>query len=85
VKQLRQRQHELEQLVEERTLELTESHRQISEQARELELLSRTDPLTRLANRRSMEERLKLEAARVKRGALSFSLVVADIDEFVLY
>lgn len=85
VRQLRRRQRELEHVVEERTLELTERNRQISEQARQLELLSRTDALTKLANRRCMQERLRLEAARVHRGAPTFSLVVADIDEFKMF
>jgi diguanylate cyclase (GGDEF)-like protein len=85
VRQLQRRQRELEVLVAERTRELTEGNRRISEQARQLELLARTDPLTQLANRRSMQERLRLEAARVTRGAPSFSLVMADIDEFKIF
>ena len=32
-----------------------------------------------------MQERLRLEAARVTRGAPSFSLVMADIDEFKIF
>lgn len=32
-----------------------------------------------------MQERLRLEAARVTRGSPSFSLVMADIDEFKIF
>jgi diguanylate cyclase (GGDEF)-like protein len=44
--------------------------------------LSLTDPLTRLHNRRSFDERLAGAVERVRSGARAFTLVLADIDRF---
>ena len=56
-------------------LELDASRRRVEE-------LSRTDALTGLANRRSLEERLADEARRYERSGRSFAVVLADIDLF---
>lgn len=47
-----------------------------------LEVLSKTDPLTGLLNRRSFEEALENELSRYKRNAEVYSLVMFDIDNF---
>ena len=47
-----------------------------------LETLSRTDPLTGLLNRRSLEEYLAKEYSRFTRHAVKFSLLLLDIDHF---
>ena len=47
-----------------------------------LRRLATTDPLTRLLNRRSMEDRLYAEMARFTRNGRPFALVMADIDDF---
>jgi len=47
-----------------------------------LEVLSKTDPLTGLLNRRSFEEALEIELSRYKRNAEVYSLVMFDIDNF---
>lgn len=44
--------------------------------------LTRTDPLTRLTNRTTFDERLRSARERVRDGALPFTLVLADIDRF---
>ena len=44
--------------------------------------IARTDPLTGLLNRRSMEERLSEEAARFRARGTNFSVVIADVDRF---
>lgn len=45
-------------------------------------LLSRTDPLTGLANRREMIDKINTETKRMKRTGDTFSFVLADIDHF---
>jgi diguanylate cyclase (GGDEF)-like protein len=47
-----------------------------------LERLSREDPLTGLANRRSWDESLEREFARAARGGLPLSVLICDIDRF---
>ncbi len=43
---------------------------------------ARTDPLTKLSNRRGFREMLDLELERARRGKASMSLVVGDLDHF---
>jgi diguanylate cyclase (GGDEF)-like protein/PAS domain S-box-containing protein len=47
-----------------------------------LERLSRTDPLTGLLNRRSLEDYLAKEYSRFKRHGTKFSVLLLDIDHF---
>jgi diguanylate cyclase (GGDEF)-like protein/PAS domain S-box-containing protein len=47
-----------------------------------LEVLSRTDPLTGLLNRRAFDEFLTNELSRFKRSGEIYSLLVLDIDHF---
>lgn len=68
----------LEQKVEERTRELAESNRN-------LELLSATDALTGIANRRRFDEVLALEWSRATRTGQALTLAMLDIDWFKLY
>ncbi|MGI9589872.1 MAG: diguanylate cyclase [Myxococcota bacterium] len=49
---------------------------------RTLAQLTVTDPLTRLANRRSFEEQLQREIKRLSRHQEGLSLLVVDIDDF---
>lgn len=53
-----------------------------AEQMRELSI---TDPLTGLFNRRYFDIRIEEEYMRAKRYGLSFSLAIADIDDFKLF
>ena len=48
----------------------------------EVEQLSLTDPLTRLANRRQFNQALAMELARARRYAHPLSLVILDVDHF---
>jgi diguanylate cyclase (GGDEF)-like protein/PAS domain S-box-containing protein len=48
----------------------------------QLEVSSRTDPLTDLLNRRGMEEKLTSEKDRMERSGRPFSLILCDIDYF---
>jgi diguanylate cyclase (GGDEF)-like protein len=49
---------------------------------RELEALSRTDPLTGLLNRRVFDEALRREVARARRYEYPLSLTLLDLDHF---
>jgi diguanylate cyclase (GGDEF)-like protein len=89
----RRRQRELEAEVAARTADLVEANARITEQNRQLEELSRTDPLTGLANRRVLGEQLPLEMALLRRELLrrdisdlashhGIGLLMLDIDHF---
>ncbi|GJM09859.1 MAG: virulence-mediating protein VirC [Lysobacteraceae bacterium] len=49
---------------------------------RELKTLSRTDPLTRLANRRYLRHNATLQESRAKRLGEPYAIVLIDIDNF---
>ena len=66
---------ELEDIVVARTAELVEKNRQ-------LEVLSVTDKLTGLYNRRKLDELLDEELARTRRYAAPLSIIMLDIDHF---
>jgi len=68
----------LEKKVTERTEALAETNRR-------LEVLSLTDPLTGLANRRRFAEVLDAEWARAQRTQRSIGVAMIDIDYFKLY
>ncbi len=55
------------------------------QKATQFQLLSITDPLTGLVNRRYMEERLAEEVERTKRHHFEMSFLMLDIDHFKLY
>lgn len=55
------------------------------ERATEFQLMSITDPLTGLPNRRYMEERLMEELNRSKRYGYPMSFLMIDIDDFKTY
>jgi diguanylate cyclase (GGDEF)-like protein len=73
--ELRRLNAELESIVEERTRELVEKNR-------ELEVLSVTDRLTGLFNRRKLDEVLEEELVRCRRYGVEFALIIMDIDHF---
>ena len=55
------------------------------EKATQFQLMSITDPLTGLLNRRYLEERLTEELKRSQRYGYSMSFMMIDIDDFKLY
>lgn len=57
-------------------------HRASRANARELDRAASTDPVTGLANRRSIVQRVEREIARAEKSGQPFSLVMADIDHF---
>jgi len=62
-------------LIAHQNEELTDAYHRLEEAAR-------TDPLTRLANRRDVHERLENERVRSERSHKAFAIVLSDIDHF---
>lgn len=55
---------------------------QLVEMSRSLELAGRIDPMTGLANRRDIIEKIEREFSRAVRHQRTFSLMLADLDDF---
>ena len=62
--------------------ELYKKNLELKSKNKELEILSTTDKLTGLLNRRKMEKELNKELKRAKRYNQTFSLILIDIDFF---
>lgn len=75
-------QDDLEYKVQERTLELEITLRELSEVNEELERLTGVDPLTGINNRRHFDKRLKSEGRRSRREQTPLSLIIIDVDHF---
>lgn len=75
-------QEQLEQRVQERTLELNIALQELEEANRELEQKNTIDELTGLFNRRYYDQKLLAEYRRSRRNLTPLSLVVIDIDHF---
>jgi diguanylate cyclase (GGDEF)-like protein len=75
VGRLQQRNLELEALVEERTQALAQANQR-------LQLISNTDGLTGIANRRHFDQTLAHEWARAQRAQAPLSLIMLDVDVF---
>jgi diguanylate cyclase (GGDEF)-like protein len=79
--QVRQRTEELHAALQENE----RINRALEEANRRLEVLSTTDPLTGLANRRRFAEVLAAEWRRAQRSDVPLGAVMVDIDHFKLY
>lgn len=75
-------QEDLEYKVEERTLELEVTLRELFEANNELERLNAIDPLTGAHNRRHFDKRLRSEGRRSRREQTPLSLIIIDVDHF---
>ncbi|ELL0560952.1 GGDEF domain-containing protein [Vibrio vulnificus] len=75
---IRELNENLEKEVRKRTQELEEANRQ-------LEVLSKLDPLTRLGNRRMLEHVMESICHSEEKKALAFGLILIDIDHFGLF
>jgi diguanylate cyclase (GGDEF)-like protein len=64
---------------------VTDLHAELARHRAELEMLARHDPLTRLGNRRSLQEDLEVLWARSRRYGRGFALAICDIDRFKVY
>ena len=78
IRMISKRAETIQRIVVEKTDELNDANKK-------LELLSRTDSLTEIANRRFMDEFLDKEWLRAIRSGTSISFVLIDIDFFKLY
>lgn len=73
---------ELEYKVQERTLELEVTLRELAEKNRELEEKNTTDALTGVRNRRYFDKRYLAEVRRSRREQTSLTIAMVDIDHF---
>jgi diguanylate cyclase (GGDEF)-like protein len=73
---------DLEQKVKLRTQELQKALGKLETANQSLSLLSRTDGLTKIYNRRYFDEIYAIEFKRAKRLALPLSVIIGDIDYF---
>ena len=64
------------------TRELHSANRRLQQREAEVRLLSQTDQLTGLANRRRLDEAVRQELARIARHGGRLSVVMTDIDHF---
>jgi len=60
----------------------TKKSRALNAAYKAIEELARTDPLTGLANRRTLDETLQREISRAEREAIHLSLIMGDLDHF---
>ncbi|RLC49137.1 MAG: hypothetical protein DRI23_09675 [Candidatus Cloacimonadota bacterium] len=58
------------------------AEKRLADAYRRLEVLSRTDPLTTLANRRALLESINYEKFRIERSHEVFSIIICDIDDY---
>jgi diguanylate cyclase (GGDEF)-like protein len=79
---LYRRQRELQSLVAERTAELEQRSLQLRESQRQLEQIAYVDSLTGLANRRLFEDEMRQRIEVITRGGGCFTLLLIDLDGF---
>ena len=75
IKELNEHRDLLEKEVKERTYELEQANKK-------LDIISRTDELTQLPNRRDMHKTIEKEVERANRTGKPFSVIFIDIDHF---
>ncbi|MBU4486526.1 MAG: GGDEF domain-containing protein, partial [Candidatus Delongbacteria bacterium] len=61
---------------------IKKKNKELTEAYTKLDLLARTDPLTRLSNRRDILDKIKYEALKFERSGEKFVLAISDIDNF---
>ena len=64
------------------SIEMKKVYDTIKSETLDLEVLSKTDPLTQLVNRRTLLNDLNIEVERFKRYGTIFSIILCDIDFF---
>jgi diguanylate cyclase (GGDEF)-like protein len=72
----------LEGNVRQRTLELAAKNKELDGKNQALEILSMTDRLTGISNRRKIEQALQAELLRAKRYHTPYSVILIDVDMF---
>lgn len=81
-KELEDKNQNLEELVNKKTLDLQEKVNQLNRANQKLEVLASTDALTGLLNRRYFFERADVELSRLKRSNKQAGILIVDIDYF---
>lgn len=61
---------------------IKKKNKELTDAYMKLDLLARTDPLTRLSNRRDILDKIKYEALKFERSGEKFIVVISDIDNF---
>jgi diguanylate cyclase (GGDEF)-like protein len=79
---LLRREKALQQLVDQRTTELRETARELSERRAELEEMAYRDVLTNVANRRMFGRQVARFLTKANAESRSFALVLLDLDRF---
>ncbi len=79
---LRLNELELETRVTDRTRDLERANSRLREKERQLEHLARHDPLTGLANRALLDERMLQVLARARRNESNVAVLLSDLDGF---
>lgn len=82
LQQLHEHYRSLAQKTERLLKEKAQLETQLSNMNRSLNLATRIDPMTGLANRRAMMELLEQEFSRASRHQRAISIVIADLDTF---
>lgn len=77
--------HDLERAVEERTVQLKTITAQLQQANAELELMTYTDALTQVANKRRFDDSITQEWNRAARNQTALGLIMLDIDFFKRY
>lgn len=72
----------LEKKVRRRTRELNAKNRELDAKNQALEVLSLTDRLTGICNRRKLDQTIVAEIRRARRYGKEFSLIMIDLDHF---
>lgn len=82
VEVLRDSEQRLEERVAERTRSLETLNQRLRDKERELEHMARHDPLTGLANRLFLNDRIEQAITRARRNRTTVALLVIDLDGF---
>lgn len=82
LEQQQENQDQLEERVQERTLELNIALQELEEANHELEQKNTLDELTGLFNRRFYDQKILAEYRRSRRNLTPLSLIIIDIDHF---
>ena len=80
--ELEEKNQNLEELVNKKTLALQEKVNQLNRANQKLEVLASTDSLTGLLNRRYFFERAELELSRLRRSQKQAGVLIVDVDYF---
>ena len=82
VENLERSEQELEARVQERTRDLEEANGELRRKEEQLQFMAQHDPLTGLANRTLLEDRLAHAMMRARRTGRAVSVLVGDLDGF---